>query len=203
MTDGQYAQWTKDFCQDLAGKTDAQIAYACARFRRDAGNRFLPTPGQLLALCESPYADKHRQRSSGRDTGEDGFQPWGGACECSRCRNKTPGEKSFRASAAEHQQAAYDREQLDIWFKRQLPPSRLDEQERQTRRAMVDDLVRAGMDHEGARVKVMLDRTELLYHRAKPDRGRIPASRPYVPTPPDVAQARADALAARLARRGD
>lgn len=40
------------FCEDLRNVPEAVIEAACRSYRRDPKNRFFPTPGQLLALCE-------------------------------------------------------------------------------------------------------------------------------------------------------
>jgi hypothetical protein len=55
MTDDDRRVWLMTWCEDLAYKTDAELAYGCARYRRDKENKFFPTPGQLLEACKNPY----------------------------------------------------------------------------------------------------------------------------------------------------
>lgn len=55
MTDQERKVWLKALLEDLAHLSDAQLAYGCARYRRDPENRFFPSPGQLLAACKSPF----------------------------------------------------------------------------------------------------------------------------------------------------
>lgn len=55
MTEGQYRALHLQYCQDLAGKTDAQIADACRRWRTNPQNKFFPSSGQLLELTKNPY----------------------------------------------------------------------------------------------------------------------------------------------------
>ncbi len=60
MTDGERRMWFQTFCEDFQHKTDAELAYACQRYRQDAGNKFFPSPGQLLTLCQPAFEAKPR-----------------------------------------------------------------------------------------------------------------------------------------------
>lgn len=55
MTDGERRVWLKEWVEDLGHLSDAEIAYGCARYRRNPANRFFPTPGQLLEACKNPF----------------------------------------------------------------------------------------------------------------------------------------------------
>lgn len=44
----------QDLCEDLGHLSDAEIAYGCARYRR-SGNKFFPSPGELLAMCKNQF----------------------------------------------------------------------------------------------------------------------------------------------------
>lgn len=44
----------KQMCEDLAGKSEPQIAQACKRWRTGP-NGYFPTSGQLLELMKNPY----------------------------------------------------------------------------------------------------------------------------------------------------
>ena len=52
-----------DFAADMAEVTAAELREACDRWRRDAANRFFPTPGQLMALVSDSLRDRARQRA--------------------------------------------------------------------------------------------------------------------------------------------
>jgi hypothetical protein len=41
-------------CEDLSGRTEAEIAHACKRWRTSP-ERYFPTSGQLLELMRNPY----------------------------------------------------------------------------------------------------------------------------------------------------
>jgi hypothetical protein len=210
-SEGEYRSWLRDFCQDLAGKTDAQLEYACGRYRRDPKNRFMPTPGQILELCNSPFADKP-PRSAGRDTGTHGWQPWGGECECARCLDKTPSPGFYRAQPEEYRRAEAERAEMDAWNAR--APSKLTAEE-----VEIEDLVRSGTPFAEAGVQVLIRRTRALYAGSiKPEPGspgyvaalkaEVLARPPIVMTPElaqcerDLAAERADALARRVGSGG-
>lgn len=55
MTDQERRIWLLTFCEDLADKTDAEIAEGCRNYRRNPENKFRPTPGQLRDACEPKY----------------------------------------------------------------------------------------------------------------------------------------------------
>src|ERR1051326_3074154 len=61
MTDGERKVWFAQWCDDLKHKTDSEIAYACTRYRQNSENRFFPTPGQLIALCQPAFDQKPRR----------------------------------------------------------------------------------------------------------------------------------------------
>ena len=52
-----------DFAADMAEVTAVELREACNRWRRDAANRFFPTPGQLLAMVSESLRDRARQRA--------------------------------------------------------------------------------------------------------------------------------------------
>jgi hypothetical protein len=52
-----------DFAADLAEVTAAELREACDRWRRDADNRFFPTPGQLKALVSESLRERARERA--------------------------------------------------------------------------------------------------------------------------------------------
>jgi hypothetical protein len=119
MKDPEKRLWFATYCEDLKLKSDAEIAYACLRYRQDPTSRFFPTPGQLLELCTSPFADK-LGRSNGRVTEEAGWQPWGGGCQCDRCMKKIPREGFHRAPRADYTRDAATREELDYDMEQKL-----------------------------------------------------------------------------------
>lgn len=165
MTDSERKVWFSDYCRDLADKSDAQLAYACRRYRQNSANRFFPTPGQLLELCDSPFHDDAPVRSEGRVV--DGkWQPWGGACQCRRCVEKIPREGFYKAPKEFAERMNWEREQLEQWQRNRIGPSKLDADEMYARRMLVDELVRGGMDSESARTRVMIERTAMLYPKA-------------------------------------
>jgi hypothetical protein len=61
MTDGERKVWFAQWCDDLKHKTDSEIAYACTRYRQNSENRFFPTPGQLIALCQPAFENRPRR----------------------------------------------------------------------------------------------------------------------------------------------
>lgn len=61
MTDAERKIWFQQWCEDLKHKTDAEIAYACTRYRQNAENKFFPSSGQLMALCQPAFESKPRR----------------------------------------------------------------------------------------------------------------------------------------------
>ncbi len=118
MNEGEYRTWLKAFVEDLRGRSDAQIEHACRRYRQDPGNRFLPTPGQIMALCSTPYSDKPARSRGRMINGTE--QPWGGNCQCDRCMKKTPSDGFFHASRAEHTRDGDIRGELDYDMERRV-----------------------------------------------------------------------------------
>lgn len=157
MTDGQKKVLLKQMCEDLAGRTEAEIAHACQRWRTGTKSYF-PTSGQLLELMKNPYADppnKHREI-------------FGAGCKCPRCVNKTPRDGFFKATADDYVRGDLTRAELDGHQQRQMIPSRLDDAEMHTRFLMTQELVRDhGHEWEDARRKVMVERTRALYPEFK------------------------------------
>ena len=120
MSDDERRVWFADYCRDLQ-KTDAEIAYACSRYRQDRHSRFFPTPGQLLGLINE-VADA-RPRTNGRMV--DGrYEPWGGACQCDRCMKKTPREGFYKAPREAYAADAQERRDLDYDMERRTADSR-------------------------------------------------------------------------------
>lgn len=62
MAEGARKRLLKDICEDLAGKSEAQIAYACKLWRSGDHPRRFPTSGELLELMKNPF-DTPRGRS--------------------------------------------------------------------------------------------------------------------------------------------
>lgn len=52
FTPGQMRHLMADYLEDLRGFTPVQVAEACAKYRRDAANKFFPRTGQLLELLK-------------------------------------------------------------------------------------------------------------------------------------------------------
>ena len=52
-----------DFAADMAEVTPAELREACDRWRRDAANRFFPTPGQLMAMVSDALRERARERT--------------------------------------------------------------------------------------------------------------------------------------------
>lgn len=61
MTDGERRVWFDEWCKDLAKLSDAEIAYACQRYRQNQQNRFFPNSGQLIALSQPAFDQKARR----------------------------------------------------------------------------------------------------------------------------------------------
>lgn len=163
LSDGQRRVLLKQMCEDLAGKTEAQIAHACKRWRTSP-NTYFPTSGQLLELIKNPYADAPSTRGQDWHT-RLGFG--GGGCTCPRCTSKEHREGFFVAPAEAYRESEKLRAELDYDTERRMVPSRLDDAEMDLRSLLVNDLVRAGMGYEQARRKVMVERTKALYPEFK------------------------------------
>lgn len=52
FTPGQMRHLMADYLEDLRGHSPAEIADACARYRRNPENKFYPRSGQLLELMK-------------------------------------------------------------------------------------------------------------------------------------------------------
>ena len=70
MTDGERRVWFQQWCEDLKHKTDAEIAYACMRYRQNGANKFMATSGQLIPLCQPAFENKSRRYQPLADLGE-------------------------------------------------------------------------------------------------------------------------------------
>jgi len=72
LGDGQRKALLRQMCEDLAGKSEPQIAHACKRWRTSSAAYF-PTSGQLLELMKNPY-DAPRGRTYAAIPRDDGGQ---------------------------------------------------------------------------------------------------------------------------------
>ena len=57
-TDMDSAKWSmlfRTYFEDLQFLTIETLRAGCSRYRRNAENRFFPSPGQLLAACKDPF----------------------------------------------------------------------------------------------------------------------------------------------------
>lgn len=164
-TDMDRAKWRelfRTFAGDLARFSVNDVRYGCTHWRQ-SGERFFPTPGQLIETIRQS-GDRPSAIASGRPTRDGGIQPWGGACQCADCRNKTPHEGFYRASPDEYDVAERTKSELELWTEGQLEPSKLDADEMRLRNQLINDLVlNHAMDREMARMKGMVERTKVFY----------------------------------------
>lgn len=63
FTPEQAKHFNADFVSDLDGVTVAELANACAAWRRNAANRFFPRPGELLVLIRDDKIERQRRRA--------------------------------------------------------------------------------------------------------------------------------------------
>jgi hypothetical protein len=163
MTEGQRKVLLRQMCEDLAGRSEPEIAHACKRWRTGT-KAYFPSSGQLLELMKNPYADppnKHREI-------------FGGGCRCAKCVSKTPREGFFKAPLSDYARDEATRAELNAWTLKQITPSRLNDDELHQRFLMTQELVRDhGWDWEAARRKIMVERTRELYpeFRTQPSLG--------------------------------
>ncbi len=54
------------FCEDLGHIPERIIVEACKSYRRDPENRFFPTPGQMLAICEPAMKARDLQHTGAK-----------------------------------------------------------------------------------------------------------------------------------------
>lgn len=179
MTEGKWRQLFLMFCEDLKGKTLAQIQMACRRWRQGADNKFFPTPGQLLELCIPPFADKPG-RSRGRII--NGMeQPWGGNCQCDRCMKKTPSPEFFHAGNADHARDARIRNDLDYDMERRLgyDPKKGD--------PALDDTIERDRSPEDLKAAMVSARTKYprAFNPGKPEWAADRAPIAYMPMTPE------------------
>lgn len=52
----------QDFARDLAHATAAELEHVCEEYRRDAANKFFPTPGKLLKLLDHQLGQRARDK---------------------------------------------------------------------------------------------------------------------------------------------
>lgn len=160
MDRSKWLELFHSFGADLVKFSIGEIRTGCIHWRQN-GERFFPTPGQLMDAIRK---STERQKPVGRPTPSGQHQPWGGDCQCDRCRDKTPREGFYRASPEEH--AAANRLERDLAYRDEmrLEPSKFDDDEMRLRNQLINDLVlNTGMNRETARMKVMLERTKILY----------------------------------------
>lgn len=69
------------FCEDLAQVPEQIIMAACRSYRRDPKNRFFPTPGQMIALCEPDMRVRDLRRSGAERLLDTLDRPAGSVCE--------------------------------------------------------------------------------------------------------------------------
>lgn len=142
-TDMDSRKWQalfETFVEDLGTLPIVQIRQGCQRYRKNAANRFFPTPGQLIEACQNPF-----ETSPGRR-----YDPM-----------PTPLPEIGQCVTPERMRA---------------------------------DMARLGLSEKASGEKSLAMLKEEILARPK---------QPYVETPADVKQARAEALQRRLAQAGD
>lgn len=60
MTPGKWKVLFATYYDDLKLLSFEELQYGCIRYRKDADNKFFPTPGQLLEACKNPYDSRPR-----------------------------------------------------------------------------------------------------------------------------------------------
>lgn len=118
----QYAAALKDF-----DERDLSAGWAHVRDTNTRG--FWPPIGLLFEACSEARKERldsmpKREVLQGRIIDGE-YQPWGGACQCRRCRNKTPSTGFYRAPRAEREAADRERQEAEEHFSyelEKLPP---------------------------------------------------------------------------------
>lgn len=163
MEKAKLREWYSGYVNDIWLFSITDIRNGCIRWRQ-SGEAFFPTPGQLMKAIRDGIDRSSAALIDGRPTPNGQRQPWGGACRCDLCRDKTPNPGFYRASPEEY--ADSNRLERDLKYRDEmrLQPSKLDDDEMRLRNQMINDLVMSnGMNRETARMKVMLERTKILY----------------------------------------
>lgn len=109
-----------DMVEDLAEYTIQDVEQAIRAYRQDASKGYYPRAAHLRDLIATRRrAQTHAATINARMVDGE-VQPWGGACQCRRCREKTPSDGFYRATPAEYATAAKEKREMDDWMRKQM-----------------------------------------------------------------------------------